>query len=243
VILELIYQRNHGQTRCSFALLIFARQPAGLMGAAVASRASGTGLAWRDAVDLAGAAVNDLTTLKTLFDRLATSSTSTIPTVPHTALTNFRRAVDIYIVHHTPTAAAAAALHHLGELLASRGLTTSLPPNAVVPPSPSSSSAAAAAAAEATDYRHGIENATLVLFFLTQPYIDRILAATTATSRDQRILKEFQYISARKSFLRLVPVLMGEDIDLSDEATGPVGLLLGGRSNVRACVSLIVSLH
>lgn len=206
-----------------------------LMGAAVASRASGTGLAWRDAVDLAGAAVNDLTTLKTLFDRLATSSTSTIPTVPHTALTNFRRAVDVYVVHHTPTAAATAALHHLGELLASRGLITSLPA-AAAQPSPSSS-------AETADYRHGIENATLVLFFLTQPYIDRILAATTATSRDQRILKEFQYISARKSFLRLVPVLVGEDIDLSDEATGPVGLLLGGRSNVRACVSLMVSFH
>jgi hypothetical protein len=207
------------------------------MGAAVASRAPGTGLAWRDAVDLAGSAVNDLTTLKTLFDRLATSSTSTIPTVPHTALTNFRRAVDVYVVHHTPTAAAASALHHLGELLASRGLITSLPAEAAQP-SPSSS------AAEATDYRHGIENATLVLFFLTQPYIDRILAATAATSRDHRTLKEFQYIAARKSFLRLVPVLVGEDIDLSDEATtGPVGLLLGGRSNVRACVSLMVSFH
>ena len=210
------------------------------MGAAIASRApppTGTGLAWCDAVDLAGAAVNDLTTLKTLFDRVATSSTSTIPTVPHTALTNFRRAVDVYVVHHTPTAAAASALHHLGELLASRGLITSLPAEAAQP-SPSSSSA------EATDYRHGIENANLVLFFLTKPYIDRILAATAATSRDHRTLKEFQYIAARKSFLRLVPVLVGEDIDLSDEATtGPVGLLLGGRSNVRACVSLTVSFH
>jgi hypothetical protein len=131
-------------------------------------------------------------------------------------------------------------LHRLGELLVSRGLITSLPPDAVVTPSPSSSSSFSA---EATDYRHGIENATLVLFFLTQPYIDGILAATTATSRDQRILKEFQYIAARKSFLRLVPVLVGEDVDLSDEATGPVGLLLGGRSNVRACVSLMVSFH
>ena len=180
------------------------------MGAAVASSLS-HGLAWKDVIDIAGAAVNDLATLRALYDRLATNSSGN--TIPPAALTNFRCPVDIYIVHDTPYAVQAAALQRLSSLLAGLGLVTSL------------SSATA-------DYRHGIENATLVLFFITQPYVDRI---ATKTAQHDRAVREFQYIAARKSFLRLVPVLLGDDVDLSHDSAGPVGLLLGGRSNVRYC--------
>ena len=167
------------------------------MGTAISSHLQLDGLDWSGCVEIAENAMeHDLVTLKTLFTKLNKNGF-----IPQSVFTNFKRSIDVYFVYDFARndVASYRALVEFNQELVRHGLVTSLLPDA---PRRSAISG----------YRHRIENATLVVFCLTRRYVEKINDHT----RTFPCQSEIHYLSSRKSFLKLFPVVF-ESIDNDDE--------------------------
>ena len=204
------------------------------MGTLVSSLIQSNGLDWRGCVEIAENAMeHDILTLKSLFSKLNKNGY-----IPSTVFTSFKRNVDVYFVYDfaKDDTCSHRALIEFNQLLVRHGLIKSL-----------LKGSSSARRSSHNGYRHRIENATLVVFCITKRYVDRVNDHT----RTFPCQSEFHYLSSRKSFLKLFPVVFENideeedhnegrdgdngsdvgDVDWNNEVCeGPVAVLLGGRS-------------
>ena len=209
------------------------------MGTIISSRIQSEGLNWFGCLEIAENAIeHDILTLQSLFNKLNKNGY-----IPVTVFTSFKRSIDVYLVYDfaKDDTCSYRALTEFNQMLVGHGLVTSL----LLHDSSRRSSN--------SGYRQRIENATLVVFCLTRRYVDRINDHT----RTFPCQSEFHYLSSRKSFLKLLPVvfecideknhdedrdgdvsdagngsgIISGDLDWNNEVCeGPVAVLLGGRS-------------
>lgn len=209
------------------------------MGSAIASHLKSDGLDWSGCVEIAENAMeHDLTTIKSLFTKLNKNGY-----IPQAVVTNFKRSIDVYFVYDfaKDEATSFRGLIEFNQSLVRHGLVTSLLPDA-------------SRRSAINGFRHRIENSTLIVFCLTRRYVNRVNDHTQTFPCQS----EFHYLSSRKSFLKLFPVVFesiddekdhfkdrngntyDEDVDHDissggidwniEVCEGPVAVLLGGRS-------------
>jgi hypothetical protein len=178
----------------------------------------------------------DATTITSLFQQLAVNDH-----VPSAVFSSFKRSTDVHFVYNFDDDGEErridhlAALRQLNQFLVDRGLVTSFVPDA------SSSSSNSPPSSSSSHYRQLIDNSTVCVFCLTDGYMAAVNASTASGTQPSPCQREFQYLSLRKSFLKLLPIVLedsrGLGLELGVEGgagqggwEGPVGVLLGGRS-------------